>query len=301
MTHFYVLLTVFCSFLHGASAVLCKYALQHSRDLRTLSAIKKVGAVLTNPIWLLGIGLGASANVLVVQIQSAIDISIVYPILSFAYVFTLLLGYKFLKESLTRLQWIGVCAVTLGTGTILLVENPSTGALTDVTALKWITLFSVALSVGLLLLGSRSIKSKGLNYEILFAFCSGICFGGVETYLKTTTNLVMSELGSFSVISIQSLTVFFTSWPFFILASFGVVGFVSLQMTFSRGHVSVTVPLIVVTQRMINMISGYFIFGEAFPLPKIIGFLAIILGAVIMVVASIKGEGSGVALSKKLV
>lgn len=301
MTHAYVLLTLFCCFLHGASAVLCKHALQHSQDLRALPALNKIVAVLTNPIWLLGIGFGVGANILVVQIQSAIDISIVYPILSFAYVFTLLLGYVFLKESLTRPQWLGVSAITIGTGTILLVENPITGGLTDMSALKWFTVLSITSTLALLLLASRSIKNKGINYEILFALCAGICFGSVETYLKTTTNLVISELGNFSVASLDSLVTFFTVWPFFVLALFGAVGFVSLQLAFSRGHVSVTVPLIAVTQRMINMISGFFIFGEAFPLPKISGFVTIILGAVIMILASIKSEGCEAALSKKFV
>lgn len=299
MSHAYVLLTLFCSLLHGASAVLCKHALQ--QNPRELPAIKKIAAVLTNPIWLLGIGFGVGANILVVQIQSAIDISIVYPILNFAYVFTLLLGFLFLKESLTRPQWLGVSTITLGTGTILLVENPITGGLTDMSALKWFTALSFASTLALLLLASRSIKNKSLNYEILFALCAGICFGSVETYLKTTTNFVVSEIGTFSVASLDSLATFFTVWPFLVLALFGVVGFVSLQFAFSRGHVSVTVPLIAVTQRMINMISGFFIFGEAFPLLKISGFVAIILGAVIMILASIKSEGSVAALAKKFV
>ncbi|MGH8609770.1 MAG: EamA family transporter [Gammaproteobacteria bacterium] len=299
MVQAYVLLTLFCSFLHGASAVLCKYALQHSGDLRALSTIKKIIAVLSNRTWLLGIFLGVCANILVVQIQSEIDISIVYPILNFAYIFTLLLGFVFLKENLTRPQWLGVIAVTVGTATILLVKNPSTGGLTDMAALKWTTLLAMASAMGLLLVGSRSIQSKNLNYEIVFALCAGVCFGSVETYLKTTTNLVASELGRFSVISLDSIVAFVTVWPFFVLALFSAVGFVSLQLAFSRGHVSVTVPLIAVTQRMINMISGYFVFGEAFPLTKIIGFLTIILGAMIMVLSSIKRGESEAVLRRK--
>ncbi|MGH8657809.1 MAG: EamA family transporter [Gammaproteobacteria bacterium] len=297
--HAYVLLTLFCSFLHGASAVLCKHALQHSGDLRALSTIKKIAAVLSNRTWLLGIFLGVSANILVVQIQSGIDISIVYPILNFAYIFTLLLGYVFLKENLTGPQWVGVILVTLGTATILLVRNPVTGGLTDMVALKWTTWLAMASAIGLLVLGSRSIQSKHLNYEILFALCAGICFGSVETYLKTTTNLVASEIGNFSVTSLDSVVAFITAWPFFVLALFSAVGFVSLQLAFSRGHVSVTVPLIAVTQRMINMISGYFVFGEAFPVTKIIGFMTIILGAMIMVLSSLKSGGPEAVLSRK--
>lgn len=299
MVQAYVLLTLFCSFLHGASAVLCKYALQHSGDRRALSTLQKIVAVLSNRTWLLGIFLGVIASILVVQIQSSIDISIVYPILNFAYIFTLLLGYVFLKENLTGPQWLGVIVVTLGTATILLVKNAVTGGLTDMAALKWTTWLAIASAVGLLVLGSRSIQSKNLNYEILFALCAGICFGSVETYLKTTTNLVVSELGSFSVTSLDSVVAFITAWPFFVLALFGAVGFVSLQLAFSRGHVSVTVPLIAVTQRMMNMISGYYVFGEAFPLAKIIGFMTIILGAMIMILSSLKSGGSETVLSRK--
>lgn len=289
MIYFYTLLTLFCAFLYGASAVLCKIGLQHGFRLASDSSkFLQILALLKNWVWVAGVIIGIVANIAVIQIQSVVDISIVYPILNLAYVFTVFLGYVFLKERLNRTQRTGVVVITLGTLLILLIKDPVTGQAADIANLKLITFVSIVTIIGLIAVAKKN--SETLNYEIMFAMCAGICFGSSAIFLKTNTNLVTDTTGSFSVLSIESISYFLTLWPFFMVVLFGVVGFVSLQVAYSRGHISVTVPLIAVAERVMNMVSGYFIFDEAFSTMKVVGFLTIILGAFFIVVSSLRNE-----------
>jgi uncharacterized membrane protein len=115
-----------CCLMYGASAVLCKYALQR-KGMSARSRWQTIAAVVTNKIWLTGVMLSIAANIIIIQVQSVADLSIVYPTLNFAYIFALILGYFFLGELLTKAQWTGVATTVLGTVILLLVEDISTG------------------------------------------------------------------------------------------------------------------------------------------------------------------------------
>ena len=287
----YTVIILVCCFMYGASAVLCKYALQRESAAPVpMSRRQKIVAIVTNKIWLSGVSLSIAANLIIIQIQSVADLTIVYPILNFAYIFTLILGYFFLNELLTKAQWLGVTTTVAGTAILLFVENPSTGHPTDVTHLVVIASLS-SLVILALVLAAR--KDRRRIEEVYYAMCAGISLGNVETFLKAATNMTVSNIGHFSVLSLESVLEFLTIWPFFILMAFGVIGFIFMQMAFSYGDVSVSVPLITMTQRPLTLFSGYFVFGEAFPLVKIIGIVIILLGVVVITRSTItKSESS---------
>ncbi|MCH9697748.1 MAG: EamA family transporter [Gammaproteobacteria bacterium] len=282
----YLLLVFFCSFLYGLSAVLCKIGLQHKRDtnLPAYSISTIVLFLIKNKIWLLGIVISMIANVTIIQIQSFIDVSVVYPILNFSYIFVLLLGVFFLNESLNTWQYYGVLTVVSGTLIILLIADTTTGTGTNSTRLLSISAISLCIIFGLVaFVHNRKIK----QYEIFYAICTGISFGNVETYMKANTNLVNSEYGDFSVLSMNSLIQFINMWPFLILILFGIIGWVCMQITYSHGDVSVTVPMFAVIQSSITLGCGYFVFGEFFSSQKILGVAMIVSGVVILVVSAL--------------
>ena len=281
----YTFLTLACSFLYAVSAVLCKYGLQHGVELRTFPVKRILRFLATNRIWLLGVALSVFANISIVEIQSHIDVSVVYPILNFSYVFTLILGYYFLNEVLGANQWTGIAVVTIGTVILLFIDQPATGQPTDVDSLLFLTLLAIVSIVALMFL---AFDKSNLNYEIFYALCTGICFGLVETYLKANTNLIAEELGYFSIFSMDSIIAFLTVWPFFLMVLFTAVGWVCLQITYSHGNVSITIPLLAVFQRTISMSSGYFVFGEEFSTTKLIGLTTIIVGVIILVSSTIE-------------
>jgi drug/metabolite transporter (DMT)-like permease len=282
----YLLLVFFCSFLYGLSAVLCKIGLQHQRDSRLQSY--SLGSILIflvkNKVWLLGIVVSMVANVTIIQLQSCIDVTGVYPILNFSYIFVLLLSLLFLGETLNQWQWFGVLAVITGTMVILLIPDTATGTGTNHSRLLTISVISLITIVSLIIF----VRTKKIaNYEIIYAMCTGIAFGNVETYMKANTNMVNSEFGEFSVFSMASMLHFINMWPFLLLVLFGVIGWICMQVTYSHGDVSITVPLFAVIQSSITLGSGHLVFGEYFSSQKMLGVAIIISGVIMLVVSAL--------------
>lgn len=281
----YTLVVFFCSFLYGLSAILCKYGLQHNVKLKDYPITRMLLFVIRNKIWVLGVLISFAANIIIVEIQSVIDVSVVYPILNFSYVFTLILGYMVLKENLNKNQLFGILIVVIGTGLIIFVKEPATGGATNTKILLILSLIS------LIIIGSiiyTVYKNKIENYEIIYAICTGISLSNVETYVKANTNLVINELGYFTVLSLESITYFISLWPFLMLVLFAVVGWVCMQITYSHGNVSVTVPIFAVLQSSLTMTGGFFVFNEAVTLEKFVGILTIITGVSIIILSSIR-------------
>ncbi len=270
--------------MYGLSAILCKYGLQQDTGLRSYSPLSILKFLIKNKIWLLGVILSFVTNVAIIELQSILDVSVVYPILNFSYIFVLLLGYFILRESLNSQQWWGVLLVTLGTLLIIFIDSPSTGEGTDTQVLVSISLISV-LGIGAIVY--TVYKQKVENYEIAYAICTGISLGNVETYVKANTNLVITDLGHFSIFSLDSVLYFFSLWPFFILIFFGVVGWICMQITYSHGNVSITVPLFAVIQSVFTLSFGFLVFGEYFGFQKIIGVLTILSGVMVVIFSSV--------------
>ncbi len=280
----YTVLVFFCSFLYGLSAVLCKYGLQNKVDVHSFSLISLLMFLLKNKIWIIGVLLSFATNVAVIELQSFIDVSVVYPILNFSYVFVLILGYMFLNETLNKRQWIGVVTVICGTLLIIFIDDPLTGERTDIQRLFLINACSV---IAIIYMMYKVYRQKIENYEIYYAICTGISFGNVETYIKANTNMVVEELGHFSVFSFESLGQFVTMWPFFMLVFFSIVGWVSMQITYSHGDISISVPLFAVIQSCITMTCGYLVFGEYFTLQKLLGVITIVSGVTMLILSSV--------------
>lgn len=278
--YIFTLLVFSCSFLYGLSAVLCKYGLQHNVELRSQSFKSVVFFLAKNKIWLSGALLSFVTNIAIIELQTVLDVSVVYPILNFSYIFVLLLGYFFLNEVLNSKQWFGVVTVIVGTALILFIESPATGHQANIWNLALISVVSIVI-IGYLVytVYKRNIE----NYEIIYAICTGLSLGIVQIYIKANTNLVTVELGHFSIFSMESVIYFFTLWPFLMLTIFSVVGWVCTQITYSHGNVSISVPLFAVIQSVVTLVFGYFVFGEQLELQKICGAVTIASGVAIVI------------------
>jgi len=61
-----------------------------------------------------------------------------------------------------------------------------------------------------------------------------------------------------------------------------------MQIALAHGDVSVSVPLVIITQRPVTLLAGYGVFGEEFPAIKIIGIGAMLLSILFITVATIR-------------
>jgi len=283
--YIFTLLVFLCSFLYGLSAVLCKYGLQHDVELRHKSFKSLIRFLAKNKMWLAGVLLSFVTNIVVVELQTVLDVSVVYPILNFSYVFVLVLGYYFLDEVLNLRQWAGVLTVIAGTALILFIDSPTTGHDANVWNLASISVISILIIVYLI----YTVYHRGVeNYEIAYAICTGLSLGIVQIYIKANTNMVTAELGHFSIFSMDSVAYFFTLWPFFMLVLFSVIGWICTQITYSHGNVSVSVPLFAVIQSVVTLVFGYLVFGEQLGPQKIAGAISIVSGVAIVILSTTK-------------
>lgn len=283
----YTFFALVCSLLYSVSSVFCKYGLQHNVELGSLSTSRLVVFLAGNKFWLLGLLLAVVANVAMIQIQSRLDVSVVYSILNFSYIFVLVLGHYFLRESLHPDQWFGVVVTAMGTFLIVGVNEKNTGQPTEIVNLLTLTGASILVIATLIL---TAWNNKWIQYEILYAICAGINFGLVEIYLKATTNMAGGEGGDFSIFSLQSMREFVSGWPFFVMFFCGAVGWLFLQITYSHGNVSVTVPIVAVMQRIVSIFGGYYVYDELFGLIKIMGVITILLGIFILIFCTLRIE-----------
>lgn len=274
-TYWYILLTLFCCFLYGASAVISKYALQK------ISAVKpqqrwytRIIQILKNKYWLLGVLLSISANLIVFQLQSIVDLSFIYPILNYSYLFALLLGYIFFKEILTINEWLGIFVVSCGVALLISAPNHHTSQFTDFFKLNLVLIFSVLTCLSLILV------AKFLSYTLAYAACAGLAFANASLLLKTSTYLVIAKLGFFSVYSWQAISSLFFVWPFWLLVFYYLLGFISMQLSYFNNKVSLSVLVITVIEPTIISYGGYLIFQEHINFTKLTGIVTIICGII---------------------
>ncbi len=285
----YILLTLLCSFLFAVGAVLCKYGMKSLEGQGHPNVLKLAWFLVRNKTWFLGVILSLCTNAAVLQIQAALDLSIVHSLLTTTYIFTLLLGYLFLNEELSGVQWLGTSTVILGTTAIILIDQPVTGGATNVDNLMWLSGVSLVL-ISILVVIARNCQS--INYEIVYALSAGIAFGNCQVFVKASTNMITDQVGSFSVLSLQSLSEFLHIWPSLALLVFSITGFLCMHISFSQGKVSICVALLVVISRTISTSSGYYVYGEHFSAMKIIGIMVILAGLSVIILSSVKKENA---------
>ncbi len=283
----YVFFTIVCSLLFAVGAVLCKHGMRGYGSGEHPNILHLTWFLIRNKIWFLGVMVSLLSNAAVLQIQSVLDLSVVHSILTSTYIFTLLLGYLFLREKLTITQWIGTVTVLLGTLIVVLVEQPITGGVTNVQNLLLQSALSLFLIV-LLIISTR--LNKRINYEIVYAISAGIAFGNCQVFVKASTNLITDHTGGFSVLSLQSLAEFLHIWPSLALIVFSITGFVCMHISLTHGKVSICIALLAVISRGLSTSSGYYIYDEHFSVVKIVGILIILIGVFVITFTSVSGN-----------
>ncbi len=283
----YVLVALLCSFLFAVGAILCKYSMRKLKTDVHPDIFELAWFLVRNRIWFLGVFISLVTNVVVLQIQSVLDLSVIHSILTSTYIFTLLLGYLFLDEELTPGQWFGTLTVIVGTTAILFIGEPITGTETRIGNLMLLSILSMSIISSLLLFAKTCER---INYEITYAISAGIAFGNCQVYVKASTNMIEDQTGSFSVLSLQSISEFLNIWPSLALILFSVTGFLCMHISFSHGKISICVALLAVISRTISTSSGYYIYGENFPPVKILSILIILTGVLIITLTSLKKE-----------
>lgn len=106
-----------CILLGGTTQVLFKLGMNSIGALDSaekLFSIKTLVMVLSNKYILIGLVLYAISSVLWLVGLSMLDVSLMYPLLSLAYVVTTILAFLVLNEPVHSSRWIGVVLIVIG-------------------------------------------------------------------------------------------------------------------------------------------------------------------------------------------
>jgi len=74
----------------------------------------KVIPMIFSPYVFLGLAIFAVSSVFWLVILSRLDLSLVYPFVSIAYIFVALFSMIFFKENVTLVRWLGIATICIG-------------------------------------------------------------------------------------------------------------------------------------------------------------------------------------------
>lgn len=119
---FALILVAICIVSGAVGQILMKTGMSQTGPIGNwgkLISPRTVLSIFTNGYVIGGILLYAAAALLWLGALSNLDVSLMYPLLSLAYVVAAILGFIFLKEDITLLRWVGIVVVIGGCFMIL--------------------------------------------------------------------------------------------------------------------------------------------------------------------------------------
>jgi drug/metabolite transporter (DMT)-like permease len=206
--------------------------------------------LLTNGIWLLGLG----AQILGVLLQAAaLDrgrVSIIQPLLVTTVVWALPLGYFLTNQTVTRRHGLGAAMVVVGLAVFTSVGDPAAGNDNAPTS-DWISAYLViaAVCTGLLLFGRRGGPAAK---AAIYGTVAG-CLYGVSAVLMKPVTERLHEDGFQAVLE---------NWQLWVMAVTGIVGFYLQQISLAAGRLATSVATTSVANPVVSVFLGALVLQE---------------------------------------
>ncbi|MFX0014873.1 MAG: EamA family transporter [Promethearchaeota archaeon] len=264
------LMTIY-GILGGVSAVLSKKGILKIGGLKIEKSWKKFFQtfmkLVSTPVWFIGAILGILGFCVYLIALQNFELSIVKPLVNTNLVFTFILAYLFFKEQLKWSEWLGIVSIILGMIFLGIVTRESSGEI------ELIPLFSMLplIVIGVVLLGILVITERIHNQEFIYSISAGVFYGMGAIFSKAI--LVLLTLNT-SLALLFSITIMFSLTY--------IVAIVSQQFAFNNGRLSIVSPLTNSISVLIPVIGAIIIFNEQIYFEKILGFLSILLGIILL-------------------
>lgn len=292
----YVVLTLFAAALFAVGNALQKHVIAGRLSSVPagpfLSRFRHVVFVLArSPAWMLGLPITIAAFLLEMQALALGDVTVVKPLSRLQILFVLAIGVIVLGERLARAEWIGVSIVIIGA--LFLAGMPANASATAPNAVE---VAAAATAIGTITIAGLWLSNLGRNRppQHLSALAAGSFFGLGDILMKASTGIVLSRDGDFDVVggdTVSSLT----AEPLFVMSLLATASaFVTQQIAFSQGRVSLTVPLIGVGATAVVAALGFTLLQEQITAARIAGIAWVLAGAAIIGMAS-TGDVRGAA------
>ncbi len=205
--------------------------------------------LLTNSVWLLGLG----AQILGVLLQAAaLDrgrVAIIQPLLVTSIVWALPLGYFLTNQTITRRHIAGAAIIVIGLATFSGVGDPA-GGVDDAPLSDWLVVLVVAAAIclGLMTVGERG----GANAKAAtFGATAGVLYGVSATLMKPVVEAWNAD--GLAVLA---------DWEFWVMAAAGLVGFYLQQVSLATGELVTSVATVSVVNPVVSVTLGAIVLEE---------------------------------------
>ena len=274
--------------ISGSSAIILKIGIFRAGGIKINKFIRDIGpaawSLITTPIWLLG-GISAIIGFIIYTVAlNAYDVSVVKPLVNINLLFTIIFAYLIFKESLTRVEWLGVCVLI--PGILLVAFSPfveSSEAMNDPLLLGLFPLTIILMVIMVFIM----FVSKAGQAEFVFPIFAGT-FYGMGTFF---TKSFLITLGRINTGDPQTFWMFvYSIFMFLMTYAFAIT---AQMFAYERGRLSIVSPITNALSVIVAFIGAFFVFYEDLITPiggqllfqsffKIIGLICILIALVIL-------------------
>jgi drug/metabolite transporter (DMT)-like permease len=228
---------------------------QHAASIRAPKQEKgwRLGLYLARqPLWLLGGAAAVGSYVFQALALHNGPMSVVQPVLITELIFVLVLRRVWIRQDLARAAWAAVFIVCASLAVFLTAAEPTGGKPAPATA-EWL---SAVLVVGgaVALLAAVGWRGNPVRRAAAFAAAAALTWAMEATFLKAATD----TLASFGIAGML------IRWPVYALVGAVLTGTLLQQTALHVGPLSVSQPILVITDPFASIILSVWLFDERF-------------------------------------
>ena len=237
--------------------------------------------LLTNWVWLLGLGAQIAGVLLQAAALDRGRVSIIQPLLVTTVIWAMPLGYFLTQQVITSRHIAGAAIVVVGLATFASVGDPAAG-IDNAPTSDWVSALLVIAAVCCALLLFARRGGPAVQAGVLGA-TAGILYGLSATLMKPVVENLHAD-GAGAVLE---------GWELWVMAVAGIVGFYLQQVSLATGKLVTSVATVSVANPVVSVMLGALVLQERLDKTQpwhavvAVGALAVsLLGAVIIASAS---------------
>ena len=228
---------------------------QHAASIRAPKQERgwRLGLYLARqPLWLVGGAAAVGSYVFQALALHNGPMSVVQPVLITELIFVLVLRRVWIHQHVARAAWAAVFVVCAALAVFLAAAEPSGGQPAPDTA-EWLSAV-LAFGGAIALLAAAGRRGHPVRRAAVFAAAAALTWAMEATFLKATTDTLTS-------FGIPGMLI---RWPLYALVGATITGTVLQQAALHVGPLSVSQPILVITDPFASIILSIWLFDERF-------------------------------------
>ena len=208
--------------------------------------------LIRHPLWLLGGAAAVGSFVFQALALHNGPMSVVQPVLVTELIFVLILRWVWIHQDVARAAWAAASAVCVALAVFLAVAEPS-GGHPSPTARAWVSA-GLAFGGAIAVLTALGRAGSPVRRAAVLAAAAGLTWALEATFLKTATQTLAAA----------GLAGMLTNWPVYALVGATITGTLLQQAALHLGPLSVSQPILIITDPVASIILSVWLFGEHF-------------------------------------